>query len=385
MDRKITIIVSVCAIAVVAVIASLAMSRDKANEDTTVSRDGSVLTENTKTAVFGGGCFWCVEADFEKVPGVLGAVSGYSGGSAKYPTYEDYTQGGHREVVEVTYDPLRVSYADLVDHIVRYSDASDAEGSFRDRGKQYAPAVYYDTEEEKSIAYSVIAKTDAEGIYDKPINIAVLPRAEFWPAEEYHQDYAKKNPIRYEFYRNASGRDVFIEKHKRKGLETASVPAVSESKDTSGKIDFRNFRKPSDDVLRSSLSPLSYEVTQQDGTEKPFDNEYDTNKAEGVYVDRVSGEPLFSSRDKYDSGTGWPSFVKPIEADAVTLREDDTFFSKRTEVRSRYADSHLGHVFDDGPRDRGGKRYCMNSAALLFIPKESMADKGYGDYLYLFE
>ena len=333
-----------------------------------------------KTALFAGGCFWCVEADFEKLTGITGVVSGYAGGASENPTYKNYAEGGHREVVEVTYDPAKTTYASLVEHIIRYSDPTDATGSFHDRGSQYTPAIYYDTDEEKLIAQEIIKKIDVEGVYSKPIAIVVVPRVKFWPAEEYHQDYSKKNPLRYKFYRGGSGRDAFIDQHKG-----ASVPAPMPADTTTGALHFEQYQRPSDETLKQTLSPLQYKVTQQEGTEPSFDNEYNANKADGIYVDRVSGEPLFSSHDKYDSGTGWPSFVKPIHDTDVTLHEDDGFFSKRVEVRSRYADSHLGHVFEDGPKDRGGKRYCMNSAALRFIPKEEMSAKGYASYLTLFQ
>jgi peptide methionine sulfoxide reductase msrA/msrB len=339
----------------------------------------------TKTALFAGGCFWCVEADFEKLTGIVNVVSGYAGGSSENPNYENYAQGGHREVVEVTYDPSKTTYASLVEHIIRYSDPTDATGSFHDRGNQYAPAIYYDTDEEKSIAQEVIKKIDTEGVYEKPVTIVVLPRTKFWPAEDYHQDYSTKNPIRYNFYRGGSGRDAFIDQHKNTSANKASSNATSVPTDTLESVDFEKYQKPSEETLKQILSPLQYKVTQEEGTEPPFDNEYNANKIDGIYVDRLSGEPLFSSKDKYDSGTGWPSFVKPIEADDVTLHEDKGLFSTRTEVRSHYADSHLGHVFNDGPKDRGGQRYCMNSAALRFIPKEEMSAKGYGKYLSLFE
>ncbi len=309
----------------------------------------------TKSAVLAGGCFWCVEADFEKLPGVLFVVSGYTGGTTENPTYKNYAAGGHREVVEVTYDSAKVEYPELVRYLIQHSDPTDGEGSFYDRGSEYAPALYYENEEEKATAEGVIREIEAKKIYEKPLALEVLPRTRFWPAEEYHQDYYKKNPIRYRYYRNASGRDAFIEKYWSKKAE-----------------------------LKKRLTSLQYRVTQEEGTEPPFDNEYDKNTAEGIYVDIVSGEPLFSSKDKYDSGTGWPSFVKPISSDAVVLYEDRDVFGVRTEVRSRYADSHLGHLFDDGPVDRGGKRYCMNSAALRFIPKDEMETKGYGEYLSLF-
>lgn len=348
-----------------------------------------------KTALLADGCFWCVEHDLEEVAGVTKVVSGYAGGNLPNPTYENYAEHGYREVVEVTYDASKISYANLVEHILKHGDPTDSIGSFGDRGLEYSPAVYYDTQEEKMMALDVIAKVDAKKIFDKPVSVVVIPRIKFWPAEEYHQDYSKKNPIRYAYYRNASGRDTFINKYwgsdatkftfstvpaavtniqGSDGLSLGAAPASST-------LRFSSFIKPSDAQLRQTLTPIQYDVTQKGGTEKPFSNEYDRNKEEGIYVDVVSGEPLYSSKDKYDSGTGWPSFVKPITADAVTLHEDRGIFSTRTEVRSRFADSHLGHVFDDGPRDLGGKRYCMNSAAMRFVPLGDMVKEGYADYV----
>ncbi len=341
----------------------------------------SSLSITTKTALMAGGCFWCVEADFEKLPGVTDVVSGYAGGAGDNPTYENYAEGGYREVVKVSYDGSKLSYASLVEYLIKHSDVTDGQGSFHDRGPQYAPAVYYDTTMEKDTALEIIKEVDVKKIYDKSIDLAVIPRVTFYPAEEYHQDYYKKNPIRYSYYRNASGRDAFVKKYWGDNTGIEGYGVVKSDQNSSAKSVWKDFKKPSDAQLRTVLTQLQYKVTQEKGTEKPFDNAYDKNKEDGIYVDILSGEPLYSSKDKYDSGTGWPSFVKPITADAVKLKEDNTFFNTRTEVRSVYADSHLGHMFDDGPADRGGKRYCMNSASMRFISKAQMEKEGYGDYL----
>ena len=333
-----------------------------------------------KTAIMGNGCFWCAESDFEKISGVIDVVSGYAGGNGDNPTYEDYAQRGYREVVQITYDPSQVSYSGLVEYLIKHGDPTDAEGSFYDRGDQYAPAVYYENDEEKNSALAVIAEVDAQHVFDKPIALAVILRVKFWPAEGYHQDYYKEKSIRYGYYRLRSGRDAFIKKYWGDNIDISQSPTAMDDSSL-----WKSYKKPSKEDVQKLLTPLQYKVTQEDGTEPPFSNEYDTNKREGIYVDILSGEPLYSSLDKYDSGTGWPSFVKPIAPESVIFKEDNSFFSARTEVRSKYADSHLGHVFNDGPKDRGGLRYCMNSAALRFIAKEDLSASGYQEFVRLFE
>ncbi len=345
---------------------------------------GDVIS-NRETALFANGCFWCVEHDLEKVAGVIEVVSGYAGGTTESPTYETYHDGGHREVVEVTFDPQVISYGNLVEHIIKHGNPTDGGGSFYDRGSSYAPAIYYKNEQEKSTAEEIIAVVDAAKVFDKPLAILVLPATTFWPAEEYHQDYSEKNPLRYNYYRAGSGRTKFIESvwgdkvddftisEEIEAVTTEEKPITTYTKDS-----WDNFVKPSEEELKTMLDPLAYSVTQEEGTERAGTHPSDKNYEAGIYVDVVSGEPLFSSRDKYDSGTGWPSFVKPIATDVVALHEDKRLFTTRTEVRSAHADSHLGHVFDDGPKDRGGKRYCMNGVALRFIPKAQMEQEGYG-------
>ncbi len=339
------------------------------------------------TALFGNGCFWCVESDMEKVAGVVSVVSGYAGGSASSPTYQNYADSGHREVVLVTYDANVVTYANLVEHILKHGDPTDVGGSFKDRGVEYAPALYYETEAEAAAARAVVQAVDAAGIFSEPLPIPLLPRTAFYPAEEYHQDYAKKNPLKYSFYRTASGRSAFIVRTWGDDA-TKFIYSTNITNNSSAAMNtpytptsWTTYVRPDDATLRAQLSELSYKVTRQDGTERAGTSPLDKNYEPGIYVDIISGEPLFSSRDKYDSGTGWPSFVRPISDEAVTLHEDRRLFSVRTEVRSRYADSHLGHVFDDGPADRGGKRYCMNGAALRFIPQAEMAAAGYAAWL----
>lgn len=327
-------------------------------------------SDKREKATFAGGCFWCMEHPFKELGGVIEVVSGYAGGAEKGATYEEVSTGrtGHYEAIQVIYEPARVTYRQLLDIYWKNVDPTDADGSFADRGPQYRSAIFYHTDEQKRLAELSREELNASGRFDRPIVTEILPFPGFYPAEEYHQDYARKNPERYQAYRTGSGRDRYL---KEVWGDTKG--------DTLGA-----FRKPPADELIKRLTPLQYEVTQEEGTERPFHNEYWDNKREGIYVDIVSGEPLFSSCDKYDSHSGWPSFTRPIEPDALVQREDRKLFDVRTEVRSKIADSHLGHVFGDGPGPTG-LRYCINSAALRFIPKEDLEKEGYGECLKLFE
>ena len=340
------------------------------------SQQGGIMEKSADApvATFAGGCFWCTEADFEKVPGVQKVVSGYTGGQGKNPTYEDYAQKGQVEAIQVFYNPQVVTYQQLLDYFWRHVNPTDAGGQFVDRGPQYRSAIFYHNEEQKRLAEESKAALAASGRFKEPIVTEILPATTFYPAEEYHQGYARKNPIRYKYYRWNSGRDQFLERIW--GQDQHSRAAANPGCDP-------KYAKPSDEVLRKKLTPLQYQVTQEEGTEPPFKNEYADNHREGIYVDIVSGEPLFSSMDKFDSGTGWPSFTKPLEPGNIVTREDRRLFIGRTEVRSKCADSHLGHVFNDGPAPTG-LRYCMNSAALRFIPKEDLEKEGYGEYLRIF-
>ena len=334
--------------------------------------------------VVAGGCFWCTEAEYEHVPGVVSAMSGYTSVEKNYtegegPRYAEVAAGEvkAREAVEVIYDPRTISTDTILELYMRHIDPTDAGGQFADRGYQYSPAIYYTTEEQAREANALLARIDASRKFAQPTVVEVLPVQKFYLAEEYHQNYKDKNSVRYAVYREGSGRNAFVREHWVEGAPLIDSIFKTQPMTTS----WNSFTEEQKQKRIKELTPIQYEVTQEEGTERPYDNAYHDNKEPGIYVDIVSGEPLFLSIDKYDSGTGWPSFVRPVDERAVTLHEDKQLFSVRTEVRSRIADSHLGHVFDDGPQDRGGKRYCMNSAALRFVGMSSMEAEGYGAYI----
>jgi peptide methionine sulfoxide reductase msrA/msrB len=327
----------------------------------TAPTSGSVSTSgptgpsgtNIREIHLAGGCFWGIEAYMSRISGVVDAVSGYANGRTENPSYNDliYHNSGHAETVKVVFDQTRISLDEVLIYYFRVIDPTSLNKQGNDTGTQYRTGIYYTDEADLPVIRHRLEEVQKE--HKQPLAVEVEPLRHFYPAEDYHQDYLDKN----------SGGYCHID------LGQAKLPVIRVSQ----------YPKPSVEEIRSRLTPLQFAVTQENATEPPFTNEYVDVEEPGLYVDVVTGEPLFSSRDKYHSGSGWPSFTRPVASYVVTYRRDSSLGETRTEVRSRSGDSHLGHVFEDGPKASGGLRFCINSAALRFVPLDQMAAQGYGE------
>ena len=325
-------------------------------DNTTSSKEQKMTMESKqeqRIIYLAGGCFWGLEAYMERIQGVTDAVSGYANGKGDTTNYQLLHATDHAETVKVTYDPNKISLDKLLQYYFRVIDPTSINKQGNDRGRQYRTGIYYQNEQDKAVIEAALKTLQSK--YQVPIQIEVEPLKNYVEAEEYHQDYLKKNPNGY----------CHID------IKKADEPLIDDKK----------YPKPSDAELKQKLTALQYDVTQGKHTERSFSNEYWDNFAPGIYVDITTGEPLFSSKDKFESGCGWPSFTKPIAAEVAEYQRDNSFNMTRIEVLSRSGHAHLGHVFDDGPRDKGGLRYCINSASIKFIPLDEMEKQGYGDLI----
>lgn len=335
------------------ILGTYSFARISHNQKTISKGEDITKMKNIKEIYLAGGCFWGVEEYFSRIDGVVDTVSGYANGSFDNPSYEDlvYRNSGHAETVQVIYDSSKISLDTILKYYFKIIDPTSLNKQGNDTGVQYRTGIYYVNDEDKEIAQILLKEEQKK--YSKPIVVELIKLKRFDKAEEYHQDYLKKNPNGY----------CHI------NLNTANDALIDESK----------YSKLEDNVLKEKLSDLEYQVTQNAATERAYTHEYYNKDEDGIYVDITTGEPLFSSKDKFDSGCGWPSFTKPIATEVINYKEDNSYGMDRVEVRSRVGKAHLGHVFEDGPKAKGGLRYCINGASLKFIPYDEMEKEGYGD------
>ena len=331
------------------------LKKDSTNKQTSNIKEMAKDIDNVKNKneiYLAGGCFWGVEGYFKKIPGVIDTSVGYANGKTNDTSYGELNKTDHSETVKITYDQDVVSLQELLEYYFRIIDPTSINQQGNDKGRQYRTGVYYTNQNDKIIIDEIIRQQQEN--YDKKIAVEVEPLNNFVLAEDYHQDYLDKNPGGY----------CHI------NIALANEPLESN----------KNKITKNDADLKEKLTKEQYDVTQKNSTERPFTSEYNDFDEEGIYVDIVSGEPLFSSKDKYDAGCGWPSFTKPIDSN-INYKSDKSYNMDRIEVRSKKGDSHLGHVFNDGPKDKGGVRYCINGASLRFIPLSKMKEEGYEEYI----
>lgn len=347
---------------------------------TSIVQNYSVNVDEAEKEIYlAGGCFWGTEELLRQVRGVISTEVGYANGLTENPSYEDvcYKNTGHAETVHIIYKPSVLDLRMLLDLYFLSIDPTSVNKQGNDVGVQYRTGIYYTDENDVAIVRQAIDELAKR--YTAPIAIEVMPLKNFYAAEDYHQAYLIKNPYGYCHIPKA----LFeVARLTNSGDDDA---AQSASQFMNELMDTGKWTKPDDETLRKMLTPLQYRVTQHNDTEPPFQNEYDHEFREGIYCDITTGQPLFISTDKYDSGCGWPAFTKPIDDSLIVGQYDYSYGMTRIEVRSAVGDAHLGHVFNDGPRDKGGLRYCINSASLKFIPKAQMEEKGYGAWLRLLQ